>query len=536
MEPTRRIPLPNPRALKPRRKRPLPWALIRFVVSILIIVLVGWLSLQLGLVEKHLPGLHDAWSVLINDKHDAHESHTTYTCPMHPEILQDKPGECPICGMDLVPVKQEAVATDSTYTCPMHPEILRDKPGECPICGMDLVPVKNEAKAEGSTYTCPMHPEILRDKPGECPICGMDLVKVEEDGKTHAHSDAKPNEVTIDPTMLNNLGVRTEVAQVRALAKEIPLTGEVAVDDSQTQVLQSWVGGRIERVMVDAVGDTIQKGDPVVQIYSPQLLATSEELVSALVYLEDLKNRDALPQSILDAEAMVEATEKRLRLWGLREEQIEEIRKSRKAHTDITVYSTASGTVNKKMIYEGQYVKEGSPLYELIDFGALWVYLNVFENDLGYVRQGAYVALKSPAYPDETFSGRVVEIEPELDKKSRTAKVRVAVDNYGGRLIPGMYVTSELTVAVSASLPTVSDLAVIRTGKRDLVIVARGEGRFYPQEVELGPLTEGYYPVKSGLKAGQKVVSQASFLIDSESQLKAALQQMKSGNQGGHNH
>ena len=506
MEPTRRIPLPNPRALKPRRKRPLPWALIRFVVSILIIVLVGWLSLQLGLVEKHLPGLHDAWSVLINNKHDAHESHTTYTCPMHPEILQDKPGECPICGMDLVPVKQEAVVTDSTYTCPMHPEILRDKPGECPICGMDLVKVESDSKP------------------------------AEEQGKAHTHSDAKPNEVTIDPTMLNNLGVRTEVAQVRALAKEIPLTGEVAVDDSQTQVLQSWVGGRIERVMVDAVGDTIQKGDPVVQIYSPQLLATSEELVSALVYLEDLKNRDALPQSILDAEAMVEATEKRLRLWGLREEQIEEIRKSRKAHTDITVYSTASGTVNKKMIYEGQYVKEGSPLYELIDFGALWVYLNVFENDLGYVRQGAYVALKSPAYPDETFSGRVVEIEPELDKKSRTAKVRVAVDNYGGRLIPGMYVTSELTVAVSASLPTVSDLAVIRTGKRDLVIVARGEGRFYPQEVELGPLTEGYYPVKSGLKAGQKVVSQASFLIDSESQLKAALQQMKSGNQGGHNH
>ena len=129
-----------------------------------------------------------------------------------------------------------------------------------------------------------------------------------------------------------------------------------------------------------------------------------------------------------------------------------------------------------------------------------------------------------------------MEIEPELDKKSRTARVRVAVDNYRGRLIPGMYVTSELTVAVSASLPTVSDLAVIRTGKRDLVIVARGEGRFYPQEVELGPLTEGYYPIKSGLKSGQKVVSQASFLIDSESQLKAALQQMKSGNQGGHNH
>ena len=199
----------------------------------------------------------------------------------------------------------------------------------------------------------------------------------------------------------------------------------------------------------------------------------------------------------------------------------------------MTVYATASGTVHKKMVYQGQYVKEGTPLYELIDFGELWVYLNVFENDLGYVYQGMPIEFTTPAFHNQTFHGRVSEIEPTMDSKSRTGRVRVAISNPGGRLIPGMYVESEMRVPISSGRPTVSNLAVIRTGERDLVIVAEGNGKFHPQEVTLGRQAEGYYPILSGLTVGQEVVSQASFLIDSESQLKAALQQMRDG---GHRH
>jgi RND family efflux transporter MFP subunit len=293
------------------------------------------------------------------------------------------------------------------------------------------------------------------------------------------------------------------------------------------------VAGRIEHVYVNAVGDEVTRGQPIVNIYSPQLLTTSEELVSAIRYAEELKERDALPQSILDAEAMVKAAEKRLRLWGLRPEQLERIKKTRKAETDVVVYATASGTVHKKMIYDGQYVKEGSPLYELIDFGELWVYLNVFENDLGYVYQGMPIKFTTPAFQNKTFYGRVSEIEPMMDTKSRTGRVRVAISNTGGHLIPGMYVESEIQIPISSGQPTVSNLAVIRTGERDIVIVSRGGGKFYPQEVALGRLADGYYPILSGLKVGQEVVSQASFLIDSESQLKSALQQLRGG---GHQH
>jgi Cu(I)/Ag(I) efflux system membrane fusion protein len=502
-EPPRPIPLPNPKALKKKRThRPIPWALVRFFVVVLLLFLGFWMVHSFGYVDRYVPQIQHGWAVLTNDQDVDHSQHrtATYTCPMHPEIMDDKFGECPICGMDLVPVESEQ--QDATYICPMHPEIVDDKASECPICGMDLVPVESK--------------------------------EPDEDHSTH--KEMEPNEVLVDPRMLNNLGVRTETVQVRALARDIRLTGEVAVDDSATQVLQSWVAGRIERVYVDAVGDKVKKGQPIVKIYSPQLLASSEELISALQYRDELKERDALPQSILDAQAMVEATEKRLRLWGLKKAQIDKIRSTRKATTDVVVYSTATGTVHDKMVYEGKYVKEGSPLYELIDFGKLWVYLNVFENDMGLVYIGMPVEFVTPAYADRTFYGRVSEIEPMMDSESRTGRVRVAVSNASGRLIPGMYVKSEMKVPVSSKHPTVSNLAVIRTGERDIVIVANGEGRFYPQEVKLGQLADGYYPVTSGVTTGQKVVSQASFLIDSESQLKAALQQMKADRSGGHQH
>ncbi len=502
-EKRRSIPLPNPKALKRRRTGPpLPWALIRFVLFVTVASAATWWAYNNGHLEQYRPQIEHGWAVLTNNQETDHSAHAS-----------------------------------KTYTCPMHPEILRNKPGECPICGMDLVLKEDPAPPKEATYTCPMHPEILRDKPGECPICGMDLVKVEQEPETHEMSPQQnPNEVQIDPRMLNSLGVRTETATLRSLYRTLRVTGEIKTDDSQTEVLQSWVGGRIEKVYVDSVGQTIKKGQPLIEVYSPQLLATSEELVSALEYLHQLKQRNALPQAIADTQLLVESTEKRLRLWGLTEKQIQKIRDTREAQTQVVIFATGSGTVHRKMAYEGQQIKEGTPLYELINLSELWAYLSVFEQDLGLIHTGMPIEFTTPAF-DTRFYGTVSEIEPMMDTQSRTGRVRVEISNPGSRLIPGMYVESELKIPVAQNRPTVSNLAVIRTGKRDLVIVAKGEGRFYPQEVKVGRLADGYYPILEGLSAGTRVVSQASFLIDSESQIKAALQQMKDGPApGGHQH
>ena len=466
----RSIPLPDPEALGRRKgNRPLPWALIRFLATVVVLALALWLAIFSGYLDDYAPQLKQAWSVLVNQEEGNRSAHQmVFTCPMHPEILSDKPGD------------------------------------DCPICGMDLVPAEEKPSADaGHQQHAPAEP------------------------------DAAPD-VSIEPRMLNNLGVKTETVEVRTLSREVRFTGEVAVNDSSTEVLQSWVAGRIQEVHVTAVGDKIAKGDPIVRVYSPQLLTSSEELLSALRYVDELRERDALPQSIQDAQSMVDATEKRLALWGLQPEQIERLKETRKAETEVTVYAAASGTVNEKLIYEGQDVKEGTPLYRLIGFGELWVYLNIFENDLGHVYPGMPVEFSTPAFEGRTFYGTVARIEPQMDPKSRTGRVRVAVSNHEGRLIPGMYVESKMEVTISSGRPTVSNLAVIRTGERDLVMVAQGEGKFYPQEVSLGLPADGHYPILSGLEVGQKVVSQASFLLDSESQLKAALQQMRQ--EGGHKH
>lgn len=455
-EPVRKIALPKP-PRKPLLKRPLPWALIRFLVVVLALGGGFYWAYQSERLEPYRAKWSQTWAWLTNQG-------------------------------------GEALTGDSVYTCPMHPEILRDRPGECPICGMDLV---EKEKPEEHQHHAP---------PGE------------------------EGQLTIDPRMRQTLGVKTEVAKVRNLQKTLRVTGRVKMDESENRMVHSWVAGRIDKIYVDEVGQQVKKGDRLVAIYSPQLLASQEEFLSALAYAEELKAKEALPQAQLDAEELIEAAEKRLRLWGLKDEQLKRLRRTREAEQHVVVYSTLAGTVMEKVAHEGLYVKEGSPLYGLVDLDSVWVYLDVFENDMAFIRKGMGVTFSSTAYPEETYHGQVSLIEPMLNEEGRTARVRVDFSNRGQRLLPGMWVESQLKVPVSQGV-SVSNLAVIRTGKRDLVLIDKGEGRIVPREVTLGPLVEGYYPVLSGLSAGQRVVSQASFLLDSESQLKSALQQM-----GGHQH
>lgn len=397
--------------------------------------------------------------------------------------------------------------------------------------------------AEADTYwTCPMHPQIQMDRPGECPICGMTLVQKSrrepETAATDAHKPAAPGRevITVNPRVVQNIGVRSVKVSRRRLVRTVRTSGYVDYNEERKRIVTAWIGGRLDKLHVDFTGMEVEKGAPVAEIYSPELMSTQEEYLLALDYLEELKEAAAMEAALEQAESLVEAAATRLRLWGMTEQQLGDLRRTRKVDPHTTVYAPAGGTVTELMVREGMYVKEGTPLFRIDDLSRVWVQGDVYEQDLPWVHPGQGVDLYSRAHPGTVFRGTISFIDPFLDPKTRTTRVRIEIPNAARELMPGMFVTAEVRSAGAIEQVAVPESAVIRTGKRDLVVVDRGQGRMQPREVTLGPLVEGYYPVLAGLREGEKVVSQASFLIDSESQLQAALQRMGEAPGPSHSH
>ncbi len=394
----------------------------------------------------------------------------------------------------------------------------------------------NDSKGTSTYWTCPMHPQIIRDGPGECPICGMTLVEKKKESSAE-HQQAPPGLVTIDPRTIQILGVTTEVVGRKTLEKVIRTTGDVTYDETKDQMIHSWVAGRIDKLFADYTGQLIKPGQPVAEIYSPQLVSSQEELLLALDYLKKLQEGGALPEAIEQAEELADSARKRLLLWGMTPGQIDQIIKEGKARTEVTIYAPVGGTILKKIAHVGLYVKEGSPLYRVADLSTVWVYVAVYEKDLPWVHLGQWVDLTTQAHPGQIFRGQITFIDPVIDLRSRTAKVRIEIPNADGSLLPGMYMIARLRSTIAKDALTVPDSAVIRTGKRDIVILSLGGGKMRPQEIVVGPLVDNYYQVLSGLHGGERVITQANFLIDSESQLKAALQRLDGAKPpGGHQH
>ncbi len=405
------------------------------------------------------------------------------------------------------------------------------------------------AKPEGTaqakeTYYCPMHPQYTSDRPDNCPICSMKLVKMENapgsERKPEAHSHsthgisgmeapsgagttAASPAIFVSPQRQQLIGVRSVPAVIRPLVKEVRAVGKVAYDETRLTHIHTKVTGYIERVFVDYVGKFVKKGDPLFTIYSPELVATQEEYLLALRARQEL-SRSPFEGVSSSARSLLEAARKRLELWDITEEQIATLEKEGKARRALTIHSPVSGIVLERAAYHhGRYVDPAMDLYMIVDLSTVWVIGEVYEYELPFVKTGQEAEVEFPyaSQRGEPLEGKVNFIYPYLDPKTRTGKIRVEFPNPNLVLKPDMFVNVKLQVDLGEQLVAPED-AVINTGTEQYVFVDKGEGYFEPRAVKVGAEADGFYVIDRGLEVGERVVTAANFILDSESRLKGA--------------
>ncbi|MCB9719699.1 MAG: efflux RND transporter periplasmic adaptor subunit [Candidatus Omnitrophica bacterium] len=424
-------------------------------------------------------------------------------------------------------------------------------------------------------WTCSMHPQIKLPKEGLCPICAMDLIPV------HAGAEGQEEGSEVSLT-LNEAGrmlaeIETSEVKYESVANEVRLVGKVEYDETKLSYISAWVPGRIDRLFVDFTGTKVRKGDHLIKLYSPELISTQEEYLQAIRNWEETKSSEL---SVMrgTAEKTLTSSKEKLRLFGITERQIEDIKKKGKPQEHLTIYSSVAGTVIQKNGFEGMYVKTGDKIYTIADLSKVWLYLDAYESDLQWLHYGQHVVVEAEGYPGMVFHGKVAFIDPFVDTKTRTIKLRVNVDNEDDRLKPGMFVRATIKATLGeggkiyeedlaakwicpmhpdivkdhqepcdicemdliptkefgfAEKPTMDQKvltipksAPLITGKRAVVYVENindetGVHRYEGREVVLGPQAGEHYIILSGLKAGERVVTKGNFKIDSALQIHA---------------
>ena len=400
----------------------------------------------------------------------------------------------------------------AVYRCPMHPTVVTDHPSSCPVCGMDLVKDAVSEATEPAVserrilhWRAPMDPTYTSDKPGKSPM-GMDLIPVYEDERSDAAS------VRIDPTTIQNMGVKTATVRRGSLSRTIRTVGRVDYDETRITDVNTKMSGWVEELFVDFTGQRVRKGEPLLEIYSPELVSAQEEYLSALG----------------SRRGLLASTKRRLLYWDVTEEQIAELTRTRKVKRTMTVYSPQEGVVVHKAVFDGAHIDAGEHLYRIADLSRVWVYADVFEYEFPWIEEGQAAEVALPYEPGRALLGEVVYIYPFMDKKTRAVQVRMAFPNEDRNLKPEMYANVEIRPLISREALTVPVQSVIHSGSRNVVIRSLGKGRFRPQDVTIGVEGDGVYEILDGLRDGDVIVTSSQFLIDSESNLKAALMTMTS--------
>ena len=514
------------------------------VLRAVVWVLVGAVVMLFLVVDPLGVSPVDNWLGLSRSTEVGHgngDGNGLWTCGMHPEVIQEEPGICPICHMDLVPLRTEKEHVgngdgngNGLYTCPMHPDILEEEPGSCPICGMDLVPTKADAgSGEGDReilfYRNPMDPSVMSEVPRKDEM-GMDYVPVyAEEAESVATQGAV---VTIDASVQQNMNVVTQRVQRRDIAHKIRTVGYLDYDQERMVSVTTKYPGFIEKTYVNYIGQPVQKGQPLFEIYAPELVQTEQELLAAVRYARKLSS--APEDTRGRAEALLEAARQRLQYWDVSAEQIRQLEETGEVFRTLQVAAPASGVIMKRMPgLEGMATKPGMELLHIADLSNLWLTVEIFDEQLPWLDAGSSATVTLSYFPGVTYRGRVRYIEPEVSEKTRTIQLTLDVPNRDRRLRVGMYATVVFEPVAATDVITVPAESIIRTGVRDIVVVAVGDGRFAPREVVLGPRGDGFIQVLEGLSDGDEVVTSAQFLIDSESNLREAIQKMIAAKQAG---
>ncbi len=384
----------------------------------------------------------------------------------------------------------------SVYQCPMHPSIIQDHPGECPICGMKLVKVE-KPKAEAAPPAA-VH-EI--DVGGATSVIGL-------------------ADVEIDAARQQLIGLKTAEVTEGPVGGAWRTVGRVAIDETRVRHVNLKVPGFVERIYVDFVGKKVKKGDPLFSVYSPELLSAQEEYLLALRTRGALSATGMTKSR--NGEDLVTAAKRKLALWDIPASEIAKLESTGQAHKTLTLFSPASGVVTRKDVVEGMKLDAGAMPYEIVDLSSVWVLADVYESELRFVTEKMEATLKLTAFPNRDFKGQVMFVDPLMDPASRTVKVRLTFPNPKGELRPEMFGEVVLLGAAHDALRIPLD-AVIDSGTKKIVFVAIGEGKFQPREVTLGDSDGAQVEVVRGLTKTERVVIRANFLVDSESRLRASL-------------
>ncbi len=423
------------------------------------------------------------------------------------------------------------------YHCPMHPTVVADKPGSCPICMMDLVPISEDhgggdaAPPKTKTvWRSTMNPGEVSDRPGKDSM-GMDLVAEEipvDSGGTGGEVSGLAR-IRMNAQKRQLIGVRTAPVRKLAFLRTLRAVGRVVADEKRLRQVTTKIDGYVERLYANAVGEVVRKGQPLLEIYSPELLASQNEYLVALAARKRTAGSSIASVAGYGDELVV-SSRRRLQLFDISDDQIERLERTGTPDRVVTVYAPISGVITARNVAQGQKIASGMTLLEVVDLTRVWALASVYEYELPFVQVGQPATMTLSYLPGKTFDGKVSFLYPTVDPQTRTVLVRVEFPNPGLELKPDMYADVVLRADLGLRL-AVPDSAVLDTGTRSIAFVETQEGVFEPRELKIGLRLEDEYEVLEGLSEGERVVVSANFLIDSESKLKAALAGMGSADE-----
>lgn len=385
--------------------------------------------------------------------------------------------------------------------------------------GHDMAAMEQPGERQVLYWYDPMHPAYKSDKPGVAPDCGMQLVPRYAD-ELEALKSMAPGTVQVSPARQQLIGVRTATVAAEEVSQTVRAAGRVEIDETRIAHVHTKVSGWVRRVFVDYTWRHVRAGDPLFTLYSPELVSAQKEYLIAR-RAESYLSRAPYQEAAAGSEALLRASRERLKLWDVTDEQIRELEARGAPEEELTFYAPVGGHVSVRNVFPNQFITPDSDLYTIVDHSRVWVQAELYEYEIGVVRVGQPATMTVEAFPGRVFSGRIAFVDPHLDMNTRTVRVRLEFDNPEFALKPEMWATVEIRVPLGRRV-VVPREAVLDTGTRQLIFLARPNGYFEPREIQVGPRLGERYVVLAGLKPGDIIVTSGNFLIDSESQLSAA--------------